>query len=86
MAVDLTTYSDEDLAVLRNQVNAETVRRAQLRAMPEQIRQNATDYMAMGGDSADLIAAINSATPPPAEPTEESSPAVRTTPSARDRA
>lgn len=85
MAVDLTTYSDEDLAVLRNQVNAETVRRAQLRAMPEQIRQNAADYRAMGGNTADLIAAINSATPP-TEPAEESSPAVRTTLSERDRA
>lgn len=71
MAVDLTTYTDDDLAALRTQVNAETVRRAQLRAMPEQIRQNATDYMAMGGDSADLIDAINSATRP-----ERDAPAV----------
>jgi hypothetical protein len=61
MAVDLTTYSDDDLAALRTEVNNETVRRAQLRAMPEQIRQNATDYKAMGGDPADLIAAINAA-------------------------
>ena len=73
MAVDLTTYSDEDLSVLRTQVNAETVRRAQLRAMPDQIRQNATDYMAMGGDSADLIAAINSATPPAESPVRNDS-------------
>lgn len=85
MAVDLTTYSDEELTALRTEVNAETVRRAQLRAMPDQIRQNATDYKAMGGDPADLIAAINSATPP-TEPAEESSPAVRTTLSERDRA
>lgn len=61
MAVDLTTYSDEDLETLRGEVNKETVRRAQLRAMPDQIRQNATDYKAMGGDPADLIAAINEA-------------------------
>lgn len=71
MAVDLTTYTDEELTELRTKVNAETVRRAQLRAMPDQIRQNATDYMAMGGDSADLIAAINSATPPAEKPADE---------------
>lgn len=61
MAVDLTTYSDEELTALRTEVNNETVRRAQLRAMPDQIRQNATDYKAMGGNTDDLIAAINEA-------------------------
>lgn len=73
MAVDLTTYSDEDLAVLRTEVNNETVRRAQLRAMPDQIRQNATDYKAMGGDPADLIAAINAAS----ETTTKTDPSAR---------
>lgn len=61
MSLDLSAYSDSDLAALRTEVNAETVRRAQLRAMPEQIRQNATDYKAMGGNTDDLIAAINAA-------------------------
>jgi hypothetical protein len=74
MAVDLTTYSDDDLAALRTEVNNETVRRAQLRAMPDQIRQNATDYKAMGGDPADLIAAINAAS----ETTVKTDPAAAT--------
>lgn len=64
MPLDLTAYSDDDFAALRAAVSVESVRRAQLQALPEQTRQAAVDYMALGGDTADLIAAINSATPP----------------------
>jgi hypothetical protein len=78
MALDLTTYSDEELAALRTEINAETVRRAQLRALPDQARQNAVDYMALGGDTADLIAAINEATTrPPQTPAKNDSAARR---------
>lgn len=81
MAVDLTTYSDDDLTALRDEVNAESARRAQLRDMPGWIRQNASEYVAMGGDSKDLIAAINSVAPPVAPEADEA--ATKTTPSVR---
>lgn len=79
MALDLTTYSDEALAALRGEINAETVRRAQLRALPEQARQNAVDYLALGGNTDDLIAAINEAatTRPPQTPAKNASAARR---------
>jgi hypothetical protein len=78
MALDLTTYSDTELAALRSEVNAETVRRAQLRALPDQARQNAVEYMALGGDTDDLIAAINEATTrPPQTPAKDDSTARR---------
>lgn len=76
MALDLTTYTDTELATLRSEINDETVRRAQLRALPDQARQNAVDYMALGGSTDDLIAAINEAAAAPTLPDRNDS-AVR---------
>lgn len=77
MALDLTTYSDTELAALRSEVNAETVRRARLLDLPEQARQNAVDYMALGGNPADLIAAVNDAATTPTLPDRKDSAARR---------
>lgn len=76
MALD-PTISDAELATLRGEVNAETVRRAQLRSLPDQARQNAVDYMALGGNPADLIAAVNDATTTPTLPDRKDSAARR---------
>lgn len=58
---DLSTYSDEELATLRDAVSTETIRRDRLRALPMQARQCALDYEELGGDRADLVDAINAA-------------------------
>lgn len=77
MALD-PTISDADLAALRIEVNDETVRRAQLRALPDQAHQNAVEYMALGGNTDDLIAAINNAAAtPPSPPAPNDSAAAR---------
>lgn len=76
MALD-PTISDAELAALRVEVNAETVRRARLLDLPEQARQNAVEYMALGGDADDLIAAINEAATAPTLPDRNDSAARR---------
>lgn len=52
--MDLTTYDDEELDQLRRDVLAERERRNKVAAIPDQIASLRDEYLAAGGDPADL--------------------------------
>lgn len=52
--MDLTTYTDEGLDGLRRDVLAEQERRTKIAGIPEQIATLRGEYLAAGGDPADL--------------------------------
>lgn len=52
--MDLTTYDDEELDQLRRDVLAERERRNKVAAIPDQIAALRDEYLAAGGDPADL--------------------------------
>lgn len=57
--MDLTTLTDEDLDALRIDVANEQERRQRLASAPEQVAQIAARFTEDGGDTADLVAAID---------------------------
>ena len=56
--MDLTTFGDADLDQLRRRVLAEQERRANLAAIPEQIKELAEKFRDGGGDEDALIGAL----------------------------
>lgn len=58
MDLDLTTFTDDDLDALRQQVAAERERRDALATIPGMVGDLARRYMDGGGDVSDLTAAI----------------------------
>lgn len=58
MDIDLTTLTDDQLAELRAQAEAEQERRSQLPALARQVEAIAELYEAGGGDRADLAAIL----------------------------
>lgn len=57
--MDMTTLTDDDLDALRRDVLTELERRANLAAIPDQVRALADTYTAGGGDRNALAAALN---------------------------
>ena len=53
--MDLTAYTDEDLDALRLAVLVEQERRTKIAGIPDQITALRDEYLAAGGDPADLI-------------------------------
>lgn len=52
--MDLTTYADEELDSLRLAVLTERERRTKIAGIPDQIASLRDEYLAAGGDPADL--------------------------------
>lgn len=59
--VDLSTYTDAELAALRDQVNTETTRRAQVASVPDQVQDLLAAYTIAGGDVTALAQAATQA-------------------------
>lgn len=57
--MDLTTYTDEGLDLLRTEVLNEQERRQRLASAPGQVQAIATRYTEDGGNPADLVAALD---------------------------
>lgn len=59
MDIDLTALSVTDLVSLRARVSAEIERQTILENTPREVRELATRYTDVGGDPADLRAALD---------------------------
>lgn len=70
---DLTQLSDQQIEDRRVAIMDELARRNQLRDIPEQVRQMAQSFEALGGNKEDLVSKVNEPTPTP-EPVEEPQP------------
>ena len=53
-AVDIDAITESDLDVFRELFDAEAYRRAQLAAIPKEVAAKRAQYVALGGDPADL--------------------------------
>lgn len=69
--MDLTTLTDDELAVSLDAILAEQERRQRRATIPATIAALAVQYVAGGGDKGDLEVALEEARPVVTEPTSE---------------